>query len=625
MENHTQDNTISMNGSEDLQEKINSLESENIKMREEFNVQRAKMKELFLQKEEELKKRLQDNTSLQKENAKLKNELDEAKSQLVVADLKIQNDILIEKRKAQEEIASLQRVIHETVEESSCSRKQLDAEVGKLKMTLSKLQEENALLKSQLPKDPPLDGPQISLSAVTKTIARKVVSQLGADALSLAPDNLEESMRKVKRYAQEDAEVLRSLVVPLEEEIKALKEKLRATDDELQKCKEAQLPKKPQEVGTSEPTCDMCANYEAQLVKMQAAAKDLEKQLLDSERMLQVQKEDLAKEVDFRKEMEEKWNEKKEEHKIKVAELTTTSQTLQQTLTDLKKTFEQVLRNVKDELVKLTRGREEVQRHLVALQKENENLVGKHSKHSQQLQSESINMPNNVEELHVSLLKMREDLITAKVAQEVAQEKEGTLRYEVTLLQEQMEQGSRLRDQEILVLKNEISGLRMQLDKYIRDNRSLAEREEKLERLEKHLDAVLKENKEAELKVAELRQRVTSLQQELDTSEAVQKDFVRLSQSLQVQLERIRQAGSEVRWQHEEDVEECPSCHTAFTVTRKKMHCRHCGHIFCQSCLSHVVKSGPKQRPSRVCDVCHTLLVQDTAPYFSQEPPHTPD
>lgn len=48
------------------------------------------------------------------------------------------------------------------------------------------------------------------------------------------------------------------------------------------------------------------------------------------------------------------------------------------------------------------------------------------------------------------------------------------------------------------------------------------------------MDSVLKENKEAELKVVELRQRVTSLQQELDTSEAVQKDFVRLSQSLQV-------------------------------------------------------------------------------------------
>ncbi|XP_076648043.1 rab GTPase-binding effector protein rabaptin-5 isoform X2 [Halictus rubicundus] len=627
MENHTEDNTINMNGSgtsdakEELQEKISRLELEKVKMQEEFNVQRAKMKELYLQKEEELKRGLNDNTILQEENAKLKNELYEVKSELDRTNLNILNDVLFEKRKAEEEIASLQKVIHETVEESSSSQKQLDTEVSKLKINLSKLQEENKWLKSQLPKEPSVDGPQLSLTSVTKALTRKVVSQLGADALSLGPDNLEESMRK----AQEDAEVLRSLVVPLEEEIKALKEKLRATDDELQKCKETQSVKRQQEPGSFEPACDMCANYETQLVKIQATAKDLEKQLLDSERMLQMQKEDLAKEVEFRKEMEEKWNEKKEEHKIKVGELTDTWQTVQQNLLELKKVFEQLQKNNKEELMKLTRGREEVQRHLIALQKENENLVGKHSKHSQQLQSESINMPNNVEELHVSLLKMREDLITAKVAQEVAQEKEETLRYEVTLLHEQMEQESRVKEQELLVLKNEISGLRTHLDKYIRDHRSLAQREEKLERLEKQLEAVLKENKEAELKIVELRQRVTSLQQELDTSEAVQKDFVRLSQSLQVQLERIRQAGSEVRWQHEEDVEECPSCHNAFTVTKKKAHCRHCGHIFCQSCLSHVVKSGPKQRPSRVCDVCHTLLVQDTAPYFSQEPPHTPD
>jgi len=151
---------------------------------------------------EELKRRLEENMGLQKENLRLKNELDEAKSQLVVADLKIQNDIMIEKRKAREEIASLQQVIHETVEESSCSRKQLVSEVSKLQLALSKLQEENALLKTQLPRDPPADGPQISLSTVTKTLARKVVSQLGADSLSLGPDNLEESMRKVKKYVR---------------------------------------------------------------------------------------------------------------------------------------------------------------------------------------------------------------------------------------------------------------------------------------------------------------------------------------------------------------------------------------------------------------------------------------
>lgn len=154
--------------------------------------------------------------------------------------------------------------------------------------------------------------------------------------------------------------------MPLEEEIKALKEKLRSTDDELQKYKEVLLKRRQQEPGSFEPSCDMCVNYETQLVKVEATNKDLEKQILDFQRMLQAQKEDLAKEVEFRKEMEEKWNEKKEEHKIKVAELTITSQTAQQNLLELKKTFEQIQRNVSEELCRLTRGREEVQRHLIA-------------------------------------------------------------------------------------------------------------------------------------------------------------------------------------------------------------------------------------------------------------------
>jgi hypothetical protein len=74
-----------------------------------------------------------------------------------------------------------------------------------------------------------------------------------------------------------------------------------------------------------------------------------------------------------------------------------------------------------------------------------------------------------------------------------------------------------------------------------------------------------------EEQVVELKSRVGSLQQELDNSEAVQKDFVRHSQSLQVQLERIREADTQVRWQHEEDVEECQGCRSGFSFTRSKV------------------------------------------------------
>lgn len=44
--------------------------------------------------------------------------------------------------------------------------------------------------------------------------------------------------------------------------------------------------------------------------------------------------------------------------------------------------------------------------------------------------------------------------------------------------------------------------------------------------------------------LSEQKAKVVRLQAELETSEQVQRDFVRLSQALQVRLERVRQAAS---------------------------------------------------------------------------------
>ena len=41
--------------------------------------------------------------------------------------------------------------------------------------------------------------------------------------------------------------------------------------------------------------------------------------------------------------------------------------------------------------------------------------------------------------------------------------------------------------------------------------------------------------------------------------------------TFQIQLEKIRSAENEVRWQHEEDVEDCSNCKGAFTVTKRKV------------------------------------------------------
>lgn len=113
-----------------------------------------------------------------------------------------------------------------------------------------------------------------------------------------------------------------------------------------------------------------------------------------------------------------------------------------------------------------------------------------------------------------------------------------------------------------------------------------------------------------------------------------------------MELEKIRAEDTQVRWQDDEDVDECRNCKANFTVTRRKVrsfilytcfnqillnsliskqhHCRHCGSIYCEKCLTKTVTTGRNNKPARVCDVCHTLLVQNTAPYFSQAPPQSP-
>uniref|UniRef100_A0A915HUQ9 FYVE-type domain-containing protein n=1 Tax=Romanomermis culicivorax TaxID=13658 RepID=A0A915HUQ9_ROMCU len=141
--------------------------------------------------------------------------------------------------------------------------------------------------------------------------------------------------------------------------------------------------------------------------------------------------------------------------------------------------------------------------------------------------------------------------------------------------------------------------------------------------LESALSQIKTERNKTEKLYHDCKQRSSILQQELDNSEQVQRDFVRLSQSLQIELESIRQADHQVRWQHEDDVFMCSGCKVPFSKHRRKVHCNHCGKIFCETCLTKSAPQGPMKRPAIVCDVCHTLLVHDTSPYFAHTVPNS--
>lgn len=39
-------------------------------------------------------------------------------------------------------------------------------------------------------------------------------------------------------------------------------------------------------------------------------------------------------------------------------------------------------------------------------------------------------------------------------------------------------------------------------------------------------------------------------------------------------------------------------------------HCRNCGEIYCQSCSDNTMPLPSSAKPVRVCDACHTILLQ---------------
>ncbi|XP_055548501.1 rab GTPase-binding effector protein 1 isoform X2 [Wyeomyia smithii] len=618
--------------------KVKDLQCELKRVREEFNQQRAKMKDLFLAKEAECKRFI-------KEAAISRKELEEAKSQMMVLEYSREKDLEDQNRRAQEEIHTLQQLVQDTVDESTFSH----AEIRRLADENERLRTEQQELKEALAaaqQDSPGLAPVLNQ-------AKKIIRKLGA-ADTGSHDNLEDSMRK----AQEDAEVLRSLVVPLEEEIKTLKEKLRRAYEEMesQRGKDASVQpesalvgmlkeakgepdseqnKEPSSTPASSTTCEMCPNYETKLVQCQEQINSEKQKVQQLEKSVERMKEELAKEGAMRSDLEAQWQQKREEHKAEVLRLNEITGRAEQELAKLRKGYGQLKQSVNDELQKLTDEREQVYRHLDMLQKDNDFLSGKYLENSEMLKDQEINLPQSIDELHELVLTLHENLIVTKAGCEFAERKTLSMQDEVALLRDQ--QHSRERDLRRVEkdYSNKLKQVEEQLEQQYLHYQRLAAHKEDLERAEAESKRQISElrmqtiglqatNEKLDKQNVDLRTKMSVLQEDLANNEAVQKDFVKLSQSLQMQLEKIRSADTQVRWQDEDDVDQCPNCRKEFTVTRRKQHCRHCGTIYCQPCLTKTVPTGPSRRAARVCDVCHTLLVQDTAPYFSREPPQSP-
>ncbi|XP_076131434.1 rab GTPase-binding effector protein 1 isoform X1 [Alosa pseudoharengus] len=308
--------------------------------------------------------------------------------------------------------------------------------------------------------------------------------------------------------------------------------------------------------------CDMCSNYEKQLQVIQGQEADTRDQVKKLQSMLRQANDHLERTMNEKQEVEKSMKQGNEETAAKISALNQKVQESEVLLDGLQQAFGQAKRSTQEQMAVLMRSREQVAEELSRLQRDNESLQGKHRLHLALQQQQDFQLPTTTEELQSLVLQYREDIVSVRTAAEHLEEK---LKAEILFLKEQIQAEQCLKENledtlqlEIEGCKEEIasfSSLKTELERVKAEReqleKSLAEKTKALEMVEGLRSSMEEQLKEAltsrtalESQALDEKDKAQRLQTELDVSEQVQRDFVKLSQTLQVQLERIRQADS---------------------------------------------------------------------------------
>uniref|UniRef100_A0A8V1AMT9 Rab GTPase-binding effector protein 1 n=2 Tax=Gallus gallus TaxID=9031 RepID=A0A8V1AMT9_CHICK len=308
--------------------------------------------------------------------------------------------------------------------------------------------------------------------------------------------------------------------------------------------------------------CDMCSNYEKQLQGIQIQEAETRDQVKKLQVMLRQANDQLEKTMKDKQELEEYMKQSAEDSSNQISLLMVKCQKSENFLNELQQAFSQAKRSVQEQMAVLTQSREQVSEELVRLQKDNESLQGKHSLHVSLQQAEDFILPEAAEELRELILKYREDIISVRTAADHLEEK---LKAEILFLKEQIQAEQYLKENieetlqleienckeeiaSISSLKAELERIKVEKEQLESSSQEYLQQLESLQETKNTLEEQLKKETAAKANLEQLvfeeKNKAQRLQTELDVSEQVQRDFVKLSQTLQVQLERIRQADS---------------------------------------------------------------------------------
>ncbi|XP_017282174.1 RUN and FYVE domain-containing protein 1 [Kryptolebias marmoratus] len=163
----------------------------------------------------------------------------------------------------------------------------------------------------------------------------------------------------------------------------------------------------------------------------------------------------------------------------------------------------------------------------------------------------------------------------------------------------------------------DLDTLRLGLENELRSEREQRQNLQKVLQREQdnstELRTQLQQLQGLQTELQELKQEKKQLQQKCELQEqTLQEMGLHLSQS-KLKMEDFKEVNKALKghaWLRDDEATQCKQCQKEFSISRRKHHCRNCGDIYCNSCSGNELALPSYPRPVRVCDVCHSLLLQ---------------
>ncbi|XP_007429601.1 RUN and FYVE domain-containing protein 1 isoform X2 [Python bivittatus] len=298
------------------------------------------------------------------------------------------------------------------------------------------------------------------------------------------------------------------------------------------------------------------------------------------------------------------WKQLKEEKRIRMElEKELELQTAMKTEMEIAmKLLEKDTHEKQDTLVALRQQLEEVK--AINLQMFNKSQTAESS--LQQKKEAISSFEGKTDQMMSSVKQMEDRLQHAEKARQLAEEKNVKLKQELgskieTLKQQliQLDSNCSIIERELKSEKEQRQSLQQELHQE-KDTTALLKAElQQVEGLKKELRKLQEEKQQLEKSCEEQEQ-------------ALQEMGLHLSQS-KLKMEDIKEVNKALKghaWLKDDEATNCKQCEKEFSISRRKHHCRNCGHIFCNTCSSNELALPSYPKPVRVCDTCHTLLLQ---------------